>query len=207
MRQHIPNLLTLLRLVLAAAFFVILEQFRAGEAGGTGVLSAAAVVFVVAAVTDAVDGHLARRWQVESTFGRIMDPLADKVLVLGAFVYLAGPRFFDPAVGQISGVYPWMVVVILTRELLVTAIRGQIEALGVKFGAVRAGKLKMIFQTIVVPAVLLLAALADLTETSWATITRDVLVWATVAATIASGVPYVTNAARALKERGDEAAE
>ncbi|MFG0252788.1 MAG: CDP-alcohol phosphatidyltransferase family protein, partial [Phycisphaerales bacterium JB038] len=118
MRQHLPNLLTVLRLVLAAVFFVTLEQYRVGHDGGEIVLTIATVLFVVAACTDALDGHLARRWQVESTFGRIIDPLADKVLVLGAFIYLAGPRFSLPAdSGQISGVYPWMVVVILTREI------------------------------------------------------------------------------------------
>ncbi len=202
MRRNIPNLLTLLRLLLAAAFFLTLEQFRHPDPQAAVVLSFAAALFIVAAVTDALDGHLARRWHVESTFGRIVDPLADKVLVLGAFVYLAGPRFHDATLaGQISGVYPWMVVIILARELLVTAIRGQMEAQGIKFGAVRAGKLKMILQTIVIPSVLLLAALADLDEPSWATLTRDVLVWATVAVTIVSGIPYIANARRALRER------
>jgi CDP-diacylglycerol---glycerol-3-phosphate 3-phosphatidyltransferase len=202
MRQHIPNLLTMLRLVLAAIFFLMLEQYRIGEAGGAVVLTVATALFVVAAVTDALDGHLARRWQVESTFGRIVDPLADKVLVLGAFVYLAGPRFALPdGLGQISGVTPWMVVVILTRELLVTAIRGQMESQGIKFGAVRAGKLKMILQAIVIPAVLLLVAFADLSEPGWARLSRETLVWATIAATVLSGVPYITNARRALRER------
>ncbi|MFG0251305.1 MAG: hypothetical protein ACF8NJ_00355, partial [Phycisphaerales bacterium JB038] len=89
----------------------------------------------------------------------------------------------------------------LTRELLVTAVRGQIESQGIKFGAVRAGKLKMILQTIVIPVVLLLVAFADLSEADWATLTRAGLVWATIVVTVLSGIPYITNARRALRER------
>ncbi len=162
-RQQIPNALTLGRLVLAAGFFVVLNQFRYAP-GGTReqwpVLLAAFVLFILAAVTDALDGHLARAWNVESTFGRIMDPFCDKVLVLGALIYLAGARFVDPqaiADGDFftmaSGVYPWMVVLVLARELLVTGIRGTMEGAGVKFGANVWGKLKMILQSVLVPAV------------------------------------------------------
>jgi CDP-diacylglycerol--glycerol-3-phosphate 3-phosphatidyltransferase len=202
MRRHIPNLLTGARLVLAAAFFVLLELY-AYPARNAHLLNAATGLFIVAAITDALDGYLARRWQVESTFGRIIDPFADKVLVLGAFIYLAGPGFASPAGESVSGVAPWMVVVVLARELLVTAIRGQVEAMGVRFGAVWSGKIKMILQSIVVPIVLLLVANADPTEHAWSASVRDVLVWATVAATVASGVPYVRNAYRALAEAHD----
>ena len=99
-------------------------------------------IYIIAALTDIADGYLARKFKVESTFGRIMDPFADKVLNIGAFIYLAGSRFVDPQAVEagtfftmISGVYPWMVVVILARELLVTGIRGEMEGRGIKFGA------------------------------------------------------------------------
>lgn len=190
-RQSLPNALTLLRLVLAAAFFVALE-FYAVERTAAWPADLAVGFFVLAALTDAADGYLARRWSATSTFGRIMDPLCDKVLVLGAFVYLAAPRFVDPETAKLAtGVLPWMVVAILFRELLVTSIRGVAESMGIAFGANWWGKWKMILQTIAIPAVLLLVAHFDPERTAWARWTRDGLVWATLIVTLASGLPYV----------------
>ena len=126
---------------MAVGFFVILEFYRFPD---TGVIVAniAVVLFILAAATDALDGYLARRWKVTSSFGRIMDPLCDKLLVLGAFVYLAGPRFAVPDFESTSAPFPvatgvetWMVVVILTRELFVTTVRAVAEGSGVAFGA------------------------------------------------------------------------
>ena len=211
-RSTIPNQLTLLRLVLAAAFFVILNQYRYPDTH-TWVLWAAIVTFILASLTDLLDGYLARRWQVESTFGRIMDPFCDKVLVLGAFIYLAGPRFVISTDGvlpvpfvMISGVYPWMVVVILARELLVTGIRGEMEGQGLKFGANIWGKLKATFQFIVIPIVLIIVWFDPHgnPQVGWMIHVRDGLIYTTVIVTVISGLPYVTAAAAAL--RGDRRA-
>ena len=216
MYRQFPNLLTLMRLLLAAAFFIVLNQYRY-EAGASstehgGVLIAAIVLFILAAITDALDGHLARRWKVESTFGRIMDPFCDKVLVIGAFLYLAGARFVIPeraAAGEffnmVSGVYPWMVAIILARELLVTGIRGELEGSGVKFGANLWGKLKMILQSIAIPVVLLIVYLdPELPGREWLGWVRDILVYATVAATLFSGIPYIFAAGRVMKDSGNQ---
>src|SRR5262249_32747471 len=98
-RVHLPNLLTCARVVFACAFFVALSLWTYEDSParyGIGVdwtLLAAMLVFVLAAVTDALDGYLARRWDAVSVFGRIMDPFADKLLVIGAFVFLASPAF------------------------------------------------------------------------------------------------------------------
>jgi CDP-diacylglycerol--glycerol-3-phosphate 3-phosphatidyltransferase len=167
-------------------------------------------LFIAAAVTDALDGHLARKWKVESLFGRIVDPFADKVLVLGAVIYLAGPRFLDPVAveqgrwaTQVSGVYPWMVVVVLARELLVTSIRGAAEGLGVEFGAKKLGKWKMILQSVVVPAVLAIVAIdAARPGYEWLSWLRGGLVWATVLVTVLSGLPYVTAAGKLMRAEG-----
>ena len=142
-RKNIPNLLTMLRLVLSAAFFTILAFYRVGSDEAWLLLPAIAL-FITAAVTDALDGYFARRWQVESKFGRIMDPFCDKVLIIGALCFLAGPGFALPDIAEYSGIpdgnvnvsgfYPWMVVVIIARELLVTGIRGEMEGTGHKFG-------------------------------------------------------------------------
>ena len=212
-RARIPNALTILRLILAAAFFVLLGWRPGGPLvepaqDRGGILLGAAALFIVAALTDALDGYLARRWNVVSRFGRVMDPFADKVLVLGAFVFLAAPAFqvhldMDGAVRrlQISGVHAWMVVVILARELLVTSLRGAYEARGVDFSASASGKLKMILQSVTIPLVLVLPALFDATG-GWARVTIDMLVWACVIVTAASAVPYVARAIAANANPG-----
>ncbi len=208
--RQLPNQLTMLRLLLAAVFFVLLNCYRYGAASPLWLLPVAIVVFILAAVTDSLDGYLARRWHVESKFGRIMDPFCDKVLVIGAFVYLAGARFVIPgAIGEtdiafismITGVYPWMVALILARELLVTAIRGELEGEGVKFAANIFGKLKMILQSVVIPVVLAIVFLDPRREGwQWLGWVRDVLVYLTVIVTVLSGIPYITNAVKATRE-------
>lgn len=221
-KRHLPNALTLARLGMAVAFVITLsgttwtdERYPGtGERQSTWLIAAAAL-FVIAAITDALDGILARRWNVVSVFGRVMDPFADKLLVLGAFVLLAGPAFSFAGI-QVSGVQPWMVVVILGRELLVTSLRGAVEARGVDFSATTSGKLKMVLQSVCVPLVLVILALADpaqlasegisarfaLAELLTASPGRAVIlliVWLTVLITAWSGVPYIIRAWRAMR--------
>lgn len=210
-RKNIPNLLTMLRLVLATAFFVLLAYYKFDYDRYTLLLPAIGI-FIAAALTDFFDGMLARRWEVESKFGRIMDPFCDKVLVLGALCFLSGPSFgyevfisvdgeAQAVIKQASGFYAWMVVVIIARELLVTGIRGEMEGSGHKFGANIWGKLKMILQSVVVPIVLLIVFLLD-KDVQFADkleLPRDILVWATVLVTVLSGLPYVTGAYRVVK--------
>lgn len=207
-RKHIPNQLTLLRLVFAGVFFGMLNAFRFDtDAPQLWLLGVATLFFILAAVTDALDGYLARRWKVESKFGRIMDPFCDKILILGAVIYLASPRFLDPAAvvagsyrTMVSGVYPWMVVLVLARELLVTGIRGEVEKAGVSFGANWYGKVKMILQSVVVPVVLVIVMIDPTRDgREWLGWVRDVLVYLTVIFTVISGMPYVTGGAKALR--------
>ena len=203
-RKALPNAITMLRLVLAAAFFVILGTVVTRTMDEQrSVMGAVAVgLFILAAVTDAVDGWLARRWQVTSVFGRIMDPFCDKVLVLGAFVYLAGATLAEPMdrpeLHPATGVSAWMVVVILARELLVTSVRGVVEAEGHSFGADWFGKAKMILQSFTIPVCLAVATRASMLDSSIWRGARDALVWATVAVTAASVLPYLLRARRLL---------
>jgi CDP-diacylglycerol--glycerol-3-phosphate 3-phosphatidyltransferase len=191
--------LTVARLVLAGAFFATITlSLRMGPHPDRAFWGNLAVaLFVVAALTDLLDGHLARRWQVVSGFGRIMDPFVDKVLVLGAFVFLASPRFAVPSDGDyerfrmLTGVQSWMVTVILARELFVTSVRGVLEGRGVAFGAEWAGKLKMVLQSITAPICLAVAVNEGLADSRAWTVTRDALVWATVVLTLWSAWPYV----------------
>ena len=203
----------MLRLVLATGFFVIIAYYKYDH-GLYMLLLPAIGLFIAAALTDYFDGLLARRWHVESKFGRIMDPFCDKVLVLGALCFLAGASFgyedfvetadgnAVPVIIQASGVYAWMVVIIVARELLVTGIRGEMESSGHKFGANLWGKLKMILQSIVVPIVLLIVFLLDrdlMIDPDTLALIRDILVYATVVVTVLSGLPYVTGAYRVVK--------
>jgi len=92
LKRRIPNAITLLRILIAAAFFAVLGGYRFPD---QGILwgNIAIALFVLAATTDFIDGYLARKWDVVSMFRRLMDPLCDKILILGAFIYFAGPRF------------------------------------------------------------------------------------------------------------------
>ncbi len=212
-RIWFPNALTILRLVIAAAFFVLLAVWEYPARAllvtprnpVTPYLFAAAL-FGLAAVTDAIDGPLARRWKVVSKFGRVMDPFADKVLVVGGFIMLAGPAFSAelpnarlPEVHslQVSAVMPWMVVVILGRELLVTSLRAVLESDGIDFSASWSGKAKMIVQACVIPLILVILGITEITPGTWGR--RVILgsVWATVVLTVLSGIPYISAAIRA----------
>ena len=192
----IPNLLTLLRAGMAMGFFVILEFYRFPDQGVVAA-NIALALFVLAASTDALDGHLARKWNVTSSFGRIMDPLCDKILVIGAFVYLCGSRFTIPDWEQTeapfqmaTGVYSWMVVMVISRELFVTTVRAVAEGSGVEFGAKSLGKIKMVFQSIAVPCILFLAVNLPATTYPWSGWTCAVLAWMTIGITIWSAYPY-----------------
>lgn len=176
----VPNLLSLIRLVLAIVFFVAAEQGRP---------VAAFWLFVVAASTDWMDGWYARRFGQVSRLGRIFDPLVDKVIVCGAYVVLG-------AAG--TAIAPWMAVVVVVRELMVTAIRAEMEKTGHDFSAAWSGKIKMVLQCVAVALVL--------AERAWPGLAAGGLTvgqaavwasWAAVAATIWSGLEYVV-AARPL---------
>jgi CDP-diacylglycerol---glycerol-3-phosphate 3-phosphatidyltransferase len=199
LRRHIPNALTLGRLALAIAFFAVLTPWRysasayLNRADPDPWLIAATALFIIAAFTDALDGYLARKWNVVSVFGRIMDPFADKVLVIGAFIYLAGPGF-SAGDRQVSGVYPWMAATILARELLVTSIRASFESRGVSFAASASGKLKMILQSVCVPLVLVLLNVETDPQSPVLTRVIPILTWSTVLITVWSAFPYIVRA-------------
>jgi CDP-diacylglycerol--glycerol-3-phosphate 3-phosphatidyltransferase len=206
-RRHIPNILTIARIMLAGAFFMLLavwtyptRELVIKPLRPVWPYLAAAALFGLAAVTDAIDGPLARRWNVVSKFGRVMDPFADKLLVLGALIMLAGPNFaYEPASAddkpfQVSGIAPWMVVVILARELLVTSIRAVFESDGQDFSAQAMGKAKMVLQACVIPFILLILAITPVTKGTFGRIAIDVAVWTTLVVTVLSGTPYVRRA-------------
>jgi CDP-diacylglycerol--glycerol-3-phosphate 3-phosphatidyltransferase len=167
---------------------------------------AAIVVFVIAAGTDWIDGYWARKYNQVTQLGRIFDPFVDKIIICGTFILLATkmdpiPSSSIPWYAKIAG---WMAVVVVGREMLVTALRGFIEQSGGDFSAKMAGKLKMVFQcAAVVAALLALNHIAPSGEETsplppWLLWSLVVSVWLAVASTVYSGIGYVIAAAKYL---------
>jgi CDP-diacylglycerol---glycerol-3-phosphate 3-phosphatidyltransferase len=179
---NVPNQLTVLRLLLSVVLFglIALEYYLAGM-----------FVFAVAAGTDWLDGYWARKYGQVTNLGRILDPFVDKIIVCGTFIFLAAV--------PTSGVHAWMAVVIVGRELLVTALRSYLEGEGADFSAVMSGKLKM--------AVQCLAALLSLYTLSLGAVERPpalewalvASIWAAVLLTLYSGAAYVQRAVMLLR--------
>jgi CDP-diacylglycerol--glycerol-3-phosphate 3-phosphatidyltransferase len=190
MKINLPNQITIARLFLAIVFFVCLAQFDGRvETPRWWILDVSAALFIVAAITDIIDGYLARKYDQVTSFGRVIDPFVDKILVIGAYIFMAGDRFTDADGENISRIRDWMVLVVLGRELLVTSLRGVTEASGQSFGANIYGKLKMLLQSVTVVWVLL-----HLSHPDWPAILVDFtpyLVYIMVVVTAISVLPYL----------------
>ena len=200
MYRHIPNLITLARLALTVVFFFLLNIHEPSPGqlpseAFTRQMWIAFACFVVAALTDIVDGYLARKWKVESAFGRVVDPFVDKILICGAFIFFSSDDFInvvqlkDP---HLTGVHPWMAVVLIAREFLITSIRGLAEARGIDFRADWAGKVKMFTQSFAIGAVLVDLAIGGTVE--WVRTVRDIAIWTTVIVTVLSATTYCLRA-------------
>lgn len=190
---HWPNRITLLRFVGSLVLFLILSLVGEDVDENTLYASLAFWLFIGIAATDYLDGYLARRGNFITSFGRIADPFVDKVLVIGAMVYLAVLDWSDqwfPA---------WIVVVVVAREFLVTGIRGYVESQGLAFPADWFGKVKMIVQCIAIGAALGLHAFAW-TESLRGLLNRAtyVFVYVTLLTTVGSGTSYVLKTRRLL---------
>ncbi len=197
MRISIPNWITLARLLLALVFFGLLSLFSAVDGDTWFLLDIAFWVFLVAVLSDVLDGYLARRLKQVTSFGRVVDPVVDKVVVVGAFFFFAGPHFFDYARAQpvnISGVQMWMVLVILIRELLVSAIRSYGESHNVDFSADWAGKLKMFVQSVTACVILGQLAWFPADAHPGMLAFRQACIWTTVVVTALSIVTYARRA-------------
>jgi CDP-diacylglycerol---glycerol-3-phosphate 3-phosphatidyltransferase len=162
---NVPNVLTVLRILLVPVLVVaLLDETPNGDL-------LAAIVFAVASLTDAVDGWLARRRQWVTTFGKLMDPVADKLLVIGALLTLVSLDRLDA----------WVAMVIIAREFAVTALRMAATSYSVIVPANTFGKAKTVMQVAMVFALIVVPDAG-----AW----LDALVYATVAVTVASGIDY-----------------
>lgn len=191
-----PNRLTALRFGGSLVLFVVLHQLRADVRPAVGLWTQVAFwLFLTVALTDVLDGYLARRGNHVTAFGRVADPFVDKILVLGTMIFLATfdwTREWFPA---------WIVVVVLAREFLVTGIRGYIESLGLAFPADWFGKTKMILQCTAISVVLGMFAWGI--HTGFWDAVAHVLVWGTLLTSVGSGVTYVLRTKRLLGEASE----
>ncbi len=187
---NFPNQVTTIRLALSIVLFVLLHLhwYWAGL-----------WMFIITASTDWLDGFWARRYGQITILGRMLDPFVDKVVICGTFIFLAA----DPN----SGLMAWMAVLVLGRELLVTALRSFLEQQGADFSASISGKLKFILQCLAVGASLYWlsydpngAPLASFAVgpkwVQWAVV---VSVWSMIAMTVYSGYAYVMAAVRLVR--------
>jgi CDP-diacylglycerol--glycerol-3-phosphate 3-phosphatidyltransferase len=178
---NLPNTLTVLRILLVPVVVVaLLDETPNGDAIAAG-------VFALAALTDGLDGYIARSRGAITTFGKLIDPLADKLLVTAALVSLV-------SLGRLEA---WIAMVIIAREFAVTGLRGVAVEQGVVIQASWLGKLKTILQV---------AAIIALIATDPAPLGVDILVYVAVAVTVASGVDYFFGFRRMLEAKEPEAA-
>jgi CDP-diacylglycerol--glycerol-3-phosphate 3-phosphatidyltransferase len=197
--RDLPNAITVTRFVVTALCIALLEVADP-DAPATGPWAGLAfAAFLVAALTDWVDGWLARKLDCVSRFGRIVDPLVDKVLILGALVVAL--RF-----EQVRAVLPaWIVVVLVSREVVVTTLRGVAEGEGHEFPADRVGKWKMVVQSVLAAG--LLAELAWPDAIPGVAPALPALVGLALLLTLWSGIGYVVRATSLLARSPAEEAE
>ena len=182
----------MLRLVLSVVVFVLvpLELYIP-----------ALIIFAVAAGTDWVDGYYARKYDQVTQLGRILDPFCDKIIICGSYILLSVQMrdIQAESLGLSVQIAGWMAVVVVGRELLVTALRGFIEQHGGDFSAKFSGKLKMVFQCAAVIGSL--AVLSNPTESSdGLRVTTLILIWLSVVSTIYTGIIYIQAAIKTIGE-------
>jgi CDP-diacylglycerol--glycerol-3-phosphate 3-phosphatidyltransferase len=181
MHINLPNSLTIARFILAIIFLVLVSSTE------KTVKDVALLTFVLAGITDPLDGYLARRYSSVTRFGRLADPFVDKFLICGAFILFVGdPKLHVPE---------WVAIVIVAREFVVIGLRGFIESRGTPFGATFLGKAKMVVQFSTVCLIILFSAHGVGTgwepSLSWVVYSA---VWLTVVVTVASGLVHIYSA-------------
>lgn len=177
--MNLPNKLTVLRVVMIPFFVAVLLW----DNGSSQTLRwVAAVIFIAASITDFLDGKIARKYNLVTNFGKFMDPLADKLLVCSALICLI----------QLGQLPAWMVIVIISREFIISGFRLVASDNGVVIAASYWGKFKTTFQMIAV--ILLIVKIEALT------VVTTFCVWVALALTIISLVDYLIKNHKVLTE-------
>lgn len=171
--MNLPNKLTVGRIV-AVPFFIAAYMM--------GYNLVAFVLFIVASFTDMLDGKIARKYQLVTNFGKIMDPLADKILVYSAFCLMVED-------GSVPG---WMLIVILAREFAIAGMRTVAASEGTVIAAGMSGKIKTVLQMIAVPLLLLTSALGSMPQIQeYCGLAGEIFLWGSLIMTVYSGIEYI----------------
>ena len=195
MLKQIPNILTFGRFVLTVIFLIMLlyspRFYAQGELPFPGFLDIAFILFVVAGLTDMVDGAIARKLGVASKFGRMLDPLVDKILVCGAFICFAvigEPKLFDFEPVTMA-IIQWSVVgILIARDVYVSVLRHIAEARGINFAAMLSGKVKMFLHSFAIGTVVI--KMAHVQTAIWGYWFTTVTLLIMLIVTIISGLTY-----------------
>ena len=169
--MNLPNRLTIARVIMIPFFLVFLmTDFFPGSR------YAALAIFIIASLTDMLDGKIARKYNLVTNFGKFMDPLADKILVYSAFCLMV-------ADGTVQG---WMLIVILAREFTIAGMRTVAASDGIVIAAGMSGKIKTVLQMIAVP----LLILGNFPH-EYVPYAANVFLWASLIMTVYSGIEYI----------------
>jgi CDP-diacylglycerol--glycerol-3-phosphate 3-phosphatidyltransferase len=186
--MNLANKITSARFLLTVVYLVLLAY--GGPRRDFGLMTAAFVLFQVVAWSDLLDGYIARKYGQVTHFGRIADPLVDKIVVCGSFIFFLT---IEPLARIFTAGFT---VVVLGREFLVSGIRGVAEAAGVPFPATIWGKVKTFIQNVAVGWAV--GHAAWLGDAGWSVLSLRILMWAALVATVMSGLTYVVAARRLL---------
>ena len=179
--MNLPNKLTVLRIIMVP-FFV---SFMLTDVGGAANKWISLVIFVVASLTDLLDGKIARKYHLVTNFGKFMDPLADKLLVCSAMICLIPSGKLDAAI----------VIVIIAREFIISGFRLVASDAGIVIAASYWGKFKTVFQMAMI--IVLIADIGGMFD-----LIGTILIWIAVALTVISLADYVWKNRQVLTEGG-----
>ena len=183
--MNLPNKLTLMRVCLIP-FFVVFARM-----GGFGMQLVAVAIYVLACVTDALDGHIARSRNLITNFGKFMDPIADKLLVMSAMIVLT-------AQGRMPD---WVCIVMLAREFLVSGFRLVAVESGVVIAAGPLGKIKTVLQMLSTLALMLLVPVEGAAILGQGgVLLANILMYLALAMTVVSGADYIVRNRACIRE-------
>lgn len=181
--MNLPNKLTIVRMIMIVPFILLLLGGHAGWFGSFAYMDwIALVIFIAASLTDLIDGKIARKYNLVTNFGKFMDPLADKLLVCAAMIALI----------ELGRIPSWVVIIIISREFIISGFRLIASDNGVVIAASYWGKFKTTFQMIMI--CLMIANVPQLQ------ILTDIIMWVALALTVISLLDYILKNKSVMKE-------
>lgn len=187
-KMNVPNQLTIFRVILIVPFIVLLLGGNAGWFGNNLLIPGwiALAIFIIASLTDLLDGKIARKYNLVTNFGKFMDPLADKLLVCAALICLV----------EMGRIPSWVVIIIISREFIISGFRLIASDNGVVIAASYWGKFKTVFQMIMV--CLMIAGFQDLIP--WYGFLTNVVMWVALILTVVSLIDYLLKNKDVMKD-------